>query len=82
VDAEYDTGFPRCEPMPHIYARAVRRASEIVGPEALATLLKVTLLDIDRWARGELKSPQGVFLRCVDIIVEYDTKPESPGRTQ
>lgn len=68
--------------MPHVYARAVRRASEIVGPEALATLLKVTPLDVDRWARGEVQSPQGVFLRCVDIIVEYDTKQEPPGRPQ
>ena len=55
--------------MPTVHARTVRRAAEIVGGIAvLAGRMEVRDVFIKKWMAGELTVPQGVFLRCVDIV--------------
>jgi hypothetical protein len=54
-----------------VQARAVRRAAEIVGYDALAMRLGVSLERLHLWMQGVVRPPETVFLEAVDIIGEH-----------
>lgn len=65
-----------------VYARAVRRAAELVGGrDNLASALKVSRAEIDKWLLEEKKPPRDMFLRVVDLIIDEGRPPggESDG---
>jgi hypothetical protein len=54
-----------------VYARAVRKAADLVGGRAkLARLLQVAESEIDAWLGGVRKPPRELFLRVVDIVID------------
>lgn len=58
-----------------VYARAVRRAAELVGGrDKLASALQVPRAEIDKWLADEKKPPRDMFLRVVDLIID-DGRP-------
>jgi hypothetical protein len=57
--------------MTSVYARAVRKAAELVGGRArLARMLQVPADEIEKWISEERKPPREIFLRVVDIIID------------
>lgn len=65
--------------MPSVYARALRRAAEILGSEdLLAARLKVEPAQLGLWLKGMATPPTRVFLEAVDLIVAHDG-PKSGG---
>ena len=56
--------------MPTLYARAVRRAAEICGEEALAGRLGITPKQLRYWMQGLAQPPADVFLAVADILGE------------
>jgi hypothetical protein len=54
-----------------VQARAVRRAAEIVGDDALAIRLGVSQERLRLWMQGLARPPESVFLQVVDIIGEH-----------
>ena len=59
--------------MPTVYARALKRAAEIVGGrEQLARLLNVVPSHLALWMDGEQPTPQHIFLKAVDLISESE----------
>ena len=57
--------------MPDVYARALRRAAEIVGGvEQLAIRLNVPAEDVYMWIQRLKDVPTEIFLRAVDILSE------------
>ena len=66
--------------MPSVYARALRRAAEILGSEdRLASRLEVDAAQLGLWLKGMATPPTRVFLQAVDLIAAHDG-PESGGR--
>ena len=62
-----------------VYARAVRRAAELVGGrDNLASALQVPRAEIDKWLAEEKKPPRDMFLRVVDLIID-DGRPAGGG---
>jgi hypothetical protein len=57
--------------VPRLYARAVRRAAEICGKEALARELGVTVTQLDVWLKGLAEPPADVFLKVADILGDF-----------
>jgi hypothetical protein len=56
-----------------IRQQAVRRAAEILGePRKLARRLHVPMDALLRWINGREQPSNGVFLQCVDIILENE----------
>jgi DNA-binding transcriptional regulator YdaS (Cro superfamily) len=59
--------------MPTVYARTLKRASDIVGGEtALARRLSVGPEAIAHWLQGNAIPPTSVFLQAVDIVTAHD----------
>lgn len=59
--------------MPDVYARALKRAAEIVGGvNELGAQLDIPTEELANWLQGTKRIPQEVFLRAVDIVVAYD----------
>ena len=55
--------------MPTVYARALKRAAEIVGGrEQLALHLNVLPSHLALWMDGAQPTPQDIFLKAVDLI--------------
>jgi hypothetical protein len=76
--------------MPTVHARTLRRAAEIVGGvEVLAEQLGVRDENLKKMQQGTLLVPQGIFLRCVDIVNAHqlneigsnpnNSTPKAPG---
>jgi hypothetical protein len=62
-------------PDPEIYSAVFSRAAELMGGmEHLAAHLGVPLDMIERWAAGQVEPPPEMFLRAVDVHVEYTLK--------
>jgi hypothetical protein len=56
-----------------LYVKTLQRAAEIVGGEQeLALRLKVTPSHLALWLRGVEKPPGAIFLRAVDLVMEYE----------
>lgn len=52
-----------------VHARAMRRAAQVMGGvEALRAHLQVSMRDLSRWMAGEVRPPDTVFLRVVDLL--------------
>ena len=67
--------------MPTLYARAMRRAADIVGVGALATRLSVSQRQLELWMRGLAEPPAEIFLKVADILGEKtveDLHPSGP----
>ncbi len=59
--------------------RALRRAAEIVGGEQrLALYLGLTPSHLALWIRSAADTPDAVFLRAVDIVLEHELTQLSP----
>lgn len=59
--------------LPTVYARALKRAAEIVGGrEQLALHLNVVPSHLALWMDGEEPTPQHIFLKAVDLISESE----------
>jgi predicted transcriptional regulator len=56
--------------VPTLYARAMRRAADIVGVSALATRLGVSQRQLELWMRGLAEPPAEIFLKVADILGE------------
>jgi hypothetical protein len=57
----------------------LRRAAEIIGgEEALALHLGVTPSHLALWIRALGETPDVVFLRAVDVVLEHDAGQLSP----
>lgn len=55
----------------NIYSRTIRRAAELLGKEALASRLNVSVGTIDRWIKAERLPAIRYFLAAVDILDEH-----------
>lgn len=54
-----------------VYARAVRKAAELIGGrDQLSRTLQVPLAEIEKWIAEKGKPPREVFLRVVDLIID------------
>lgn len=60
---------------PEVYPSVFRRAAELIGGmERLAEHLGVPPSAIEAWAAGREEPPPEMFLRAVDVHVEYSLK--------
>jgi DNA-binding transcriptional regulator YdaS (Cro superfamily) len=60
-----------------VHVRTLRRAAELVGgAQELALRLKVTPSHLALWLAGSETPPAEVFLRAVDIVMDY-VRPSS-----
>lgn len=67
--------------MSSMYARAIRRAAEIMrGYEQLAAHLDVKLEELMQWAQGFEKPPTRVFLMVADVIARESAPQASRAR--
>jgi hypothetical protein len=58
-----------------VRARVLRRASEILGgTPQLSRYLRVSALSLTVWTSGAEPPPTDVFLKAVDVIVEFELK--------
>jgi hypothetical protein len=57
--------------VPTLYARAVRRAAEILGESQLAARLGVSVVQLRFWTQGVTVPPGDVFLKVADILSEH-----------
>ena len=56
-----------------VHTQALRRAADILGgPVQLRGYLKVSALVLTLWMSGATATPNDVFLKVVDLIVESD----------
>jgi hypothetical protein len=54
-----------------VHHRCIERAAALLGGEAkLAAALKVSETKVRLWLAGGSQVPAGVFLHCVDIILQ------------
>ena len=61
--------------MTELYVKTLQRAAEIVGGEQeLAMRLRVTPSHLALWLRGIEPPPGAVFLRAVDLVMEFEMK--------
>ena len=73
--------------MPQTRVRTLRRAAEIIGGEQrLALYLGVTPSHLALWIRSAADTPDAVFLRAVDIVLEHEltelsSKPQTLAST-
>jgi predicted transcriptional regulator len=56
--------------VPTLYARAMRRAAEILGESELAAHLSVSEVQLRWWMQGVAVPPGDVFLKIADILAE------------
>jgi predicted transcriptional regulator len=68
--------------VPTLYGRAIRRAAELYGEEALAHRLGVSRAQLQWWTKGLAEPPAHVFLKVADILGEHvleELKHRDPG---
>ena len=64
----------------NVHARAMQRAAQIVGGvEALRAHLEVSMSDLRRWMEGEVRPPDAVFLRVVDLLADNELETLKQG---
>jgi hypothetical protein len=69
--------------MPTVHIRAMRRARDILGSDhALAQRLGVNDHSVKIWILGSAQTPPDVFLKAVDIIIEYGLTHPSRAQSQ
>jgi transposase-like protein len=59
------------------YTRALQRAAELIGEDALAKRIGVSSGLLHHWMRGGSEVPLRAFLRAVDVIVSEPPDIES-----
>jgi hypothetical protein len=57
--------------VPTLHARAMRRAAEIYGEEALARHLGVRPIQLAVWMSGAVAPPLEAFLKVADILGDH-----------
>jgi hypothetical protein len=58
-----------------LYVKTLQRAAEICGGEQeLALKLRVTPSHLALWLRGVEQPPGAIFLRAVDLVMEFEMK--------
>lgn len=63
--------------MPDVYVRTLIRAAEIVGgAQELALRLKVTPSHLSLWMGGFEPCPGYVFLKAVDLVLDWDIEAQ------
>jgi hypothetical protein len=61
--------------LPELYVKTLQRAAEICGGEQeLAFKLRVTPSHLALWLRGIEQPPGAIFLRAVDLVMEFEMK--------
>lgn len=69
--------------MPSVHAKTLQRAAEIVGGEQqLALRLKVTPSHLALWIQGIERPPGDIFLKAVDLVVDYDVLSKLPAGSE
>ena len=63
--------------MPTVRSETLRRAAEIIGDEKLAEQLGVSSEELAEWKATQKPVPEGVFLKCVDIVVSETIRSQS-----
>jgi hypothetical protein len=59
-----------------VYSRTLQKAAEAAGSQKkLARLLRVPLVDLDKWIAGKDEPPMAVFLKAVDLVLDDTTSP-------
>jgi hypothetical protein len=59
-----------------VYSRTLQKAAEAAGGQKkLARLLRVPLVDLDKWIAGKDEPPMAVFLKAVDLVLDDTTSP-------
>jgi len=58
-----------------VYSRTMQKAAEAAGgAKKLARILRVPLMDLEKWIAGKDEPPMAVFLRAVDLVLD-ETNP-------
>ena len=58
----------------------MRRAAQVVGGvEALRAHLEVSMNDLRRWMDGEVRPPDAIFLKVVDLLAEEELQTLKQG---
>jgi len=59
-----------------VYSRTLQKAAEAAGSQKkLAHLLRVPLVDLEKWIAGKDEPPMAVFLKAVDLVLDDTTSP-------
>jgi len=59
-----------------VYSRTLQKAAETAGSQKkLARLLRVPLVDLEKWIAGKDEPPMAVFLKAVDLVLDDTTSP-------
>jgi hypothetical protein len=59
-----------------VYSRTLQKAVETAGSQKkLARLLRVPLVDLEKWIAGKDEPPMAVFLKAVDLVLDDTTSP-------
>jgi len=59
--------------------RVLQRAVQLLGSErAVARQLRVPMPELFIWMRGAEETPQVVFLRAVDLLIDHGGSDEMP----
>jgi hypothetical protein len=54
-----------------VYARTLQKAAEAAGGQKkLARLLRVPLIDLQKWIADKDEPPMAVFLKAVDLVLD------------
>ena len=62
-------------------SNTLRGAAQILGVEALAEILGVSVLQIEQWTSGAESVPTQIFLLAVDLLEQHERRkaPRLPG---
>ncbi|HEY7664558.1 MAG TPA: hypothetical protein VH934_15675 [Xanthobacteraceae bacterium] len=59
-----------------VYSRTLQKAAESAGgAKKLARILRVPLVDLEKWIADKDEPPMAVFLKAVDLVLD-ETAPQ------
>ena len=62
-----------------VYSRTLQKAAEAAGGhKKLARILRVPLIDLEKWIADKDEPPMAVFLKAVDLVLDES----SPGGSE
>jgi hypothetical protein len=62
-----------------VYSRTLQKAAELSGGQKrLARLLRVPLVELEKWIADQDEPPTAVFLKAVDLVL-HETAPPGSG---
>jgi len=57
-----------------VYSRTLQKAAEASGgAKKLARILRVPLVDLEKWTAEKEEPPMAVFLKAVDLVLDETT---------